>query len=57
MAQYCKPRVLDSHCLLVLLQMTSVTTDEEETSVFWKAIEQVYRFGLGAVAGGEPLSG
>jgi len=30
-----------------------VEPTEDETSVLWKAVEQVYRFGLGSVAGGE----
>ena len=38
---------------LVSFQMTVEETKDEESSVMWKAVEQVYRFGLGAVAGGE----
>ena len=35
-----------------MLQMI-VEPREEEGSVFWKAVEQFYRFGVGSVAGGE----
>ena len=29
------------------------TVEETDQSVLWKALEQVYRFGLGSVAGGK----
>ena len=30
-----------------------VEPKEEKGSILWKTVEQVYRFGLGSVAGGE----
>ena len=38
---------------LVSFQMIVEEAKDEESSVMWKAVEQVYRFGLGAVAGGK----
>ena len=40
--------------MLCLLSLKLVMEPkEEEISVLWKGVEQVYRFGLGSVAGGE----
>ena len=38
-------------CLLPLKLL--MEPKEEEISILWKAAEQVYRFGLGSIAGGE----
>lgn len=44
--------ILKHHNSCILsLQMTLEPT-EEDISVAWKAVEQLYRFGIGSIAGG-----